>query len=199
MTPEMKLTRTLILAKHSRPQINPMQPAAQWPLSDEGRRRCEALAKALAPWQPEIIIASEERKAAQTGELTAQRLGIPWRTAPGLHEHDRSNALYLADEAAFHARVAALFARPDERVFGAETAHEALTRFSVALDAALADTVATSARSIAVVAHGTVISLYVADRFGLDGFALWRRLGLPALVVTDAPKLTAPLEIAQIG
>lgn len=199
MQSETQALRTLILVKHSLPQIDPTQPATQWPLSEEGRRRCGALAESLAPWQPEIIIASEERKAAQTAELTAQHLDIPWRTAPGLQEHDRSNAPYRADEAAFHARVAALFARPEERVFGVETAHDALTRFSTALAAALADAAAPSARSIAVVAHGTVIALYVAHRFGLDGFDLWRRLGLPALVVTDAPNLAAPLEIAQIG
>lgn len=102
---------------------------------------------------------------------------------------------YLADEAAFHTHIAALFAHPDERVFGEETARAALTRFTAALDAALAHA---AERSVAVVAHGTVLSLYVANRFGLDGFALWYRLGMPAFVVTDAPDLTAPLVVERI-
>ncbi|MGH2503487.1 MAG: histidine phosphatase family protein, partial [Ktedonobacterales bacterium] len=131
------MRQTVILVKHARPQINPTQPAAQWALSEEGRHRCAALAGALARWQPEIIISSEELKAAQTAELTARHLDIRWRTSPNLHEHDRSNAPYLADEAAFQAQIAALFAHPDERMFGMESAHEALARFSHALDTAL--------------------------------------------------------------
>jgi hypothetical protein len=34
-----------------------------------------------------------------------------------------------------------------------------------------------------VVSHGTVISLYVAQRTGLDGFEVWSGLELPDLVV----------------
>lgn len=196
MQPGKPWPTTLILVKHALPQIIPTQPAPAWRLSDEGRRQCDPLADALAHWKPDTLITSEEPKAAETARIVAQRLDIPWRTAPGLHEHDRSNAPYLADKAAFHAQIAALLAQPDELVFGAETAHEALTRFTAALDAALADA---AGRSIAVVAHGTVIALYVAHRFGMDGFTLWWRLGLPALVVTDAPGLTEPLVIEHIG
>jgi len=187
---------TLILIKHARPQIIPAAPAPQWRLGDEGRRQCEALATTLARWQPELLIASEEPKASETAQFTAQRLAVPWRTAPGLHEHNRSRTPYFADDEAYRAQIRALFARPDEAVFGTETAQAALTRFSAALDAALASV---TQRSVAVVAHGTVISLYVAHRFGMDGYTLWWRLGLPALVVTDAPGLTEPLVIEQVG
>ncbi len=195
MRTETTQPRTIILVKHARPQIIPTQAASEWRLGDEGRRKCAGLADALTAWKPEIIIASEELKARETAKLTAQRLGIPWRTAPGLHEHDRSNAPFLADETAFHKRIEALFAEPDAVVFGTETARAALIRFTTALDIALASV---SERSIAVVAHGTVISLYVADRFGLDGFALWYRLGLPTFVVTDAPNHPAPVVVDQI-
>lgn len=187
---------TLILIKHARPQIIPAAPAPEWRLGDEGRRQCDALAETLARWQPEALIASEEPKAAETAQLTAERLGVPWRTAPGLHEHDRARAPYVADDEAYRAQIRELFARPDEPVFGAETARAAIIRFTAALDAALASA---TERSIGVVTHGTVISLYVAHRFGMDGYTLWWRLGLPALVVTDAPGLTEPLVIEQIG
>lgn len=187
---------TLILIKHARPHILPAEPATRWSLGDEGRRQCAALASALAPWKPELLIASEEPKSAETAQQTAQFLNAPWRTAPGLHEHDRSTAPYIADDTAFRARIKELFARPDELILGGETAHAALTRFTLALDAALATT---TERSVAVVTHGTVISLYVAHRFGMDGYHLWWRLGLPALVVTDAPGVTEPIIIEQVG
>jgi broad specificity phosphatase PhoE len=190
---------TLILVKHARPVAQPDLPSAQWPLSEEGRASCAPLASALALWQPEALIASEEPKAAETARLTAELLGVRWRTAPGLHEHERTGAPYFADEAGFAAAVEALFLRPDERVYRRETAQEALTRFSVALDAALADF---AGRRVAIVAHGTVIALYTARLWGMDdraGFDLWRRLGLPSLVVARAPDLAAPVVVARVG
>ncbi|HEU0026352.1 MAG TPA: histidine phosphatase family protein [Ktedonobacterales bacterium] len=190
---------TLILVKHVRPIVVPDLPAARWALGDAGRASCEPLARALALWRPDSLIASEEPKAAETARLTAERLGVPWRTAHGLHEHDRAGAPFFADETALAAAVEALFAQPDARVYGRETASEALRRFTAALDAALTEQ---AGRSVAVVAHGTVIALYVASQWGMsarEGYDLWRRLGLPSLVVTRAPGLTGPLVVERVG
>jgi broad specificity phosphatase PhoE len=189
---------TLILVKHARPEIEPEQPAAQWALSEAGREACEPLAQALAVWKPEALVASTEAKAAETARLTAERLGVPWRTAPGLYEHDRTDTPYFAAEADYAAHVEALFLRPDERVYGRETAREALNRFSVALDAAVAKY---AGRCVAVVAHGTVIALYSAHLWHMDGRAgydLWRRLGLPSLVIARAPRLSEPLVVGRV-
>ncbi len=43
--------------------------------------------------------------------------------------------------------------------------------------------------NIAVVAHGTVITLFVARAAGIEPFALWRRLGLPSFIVLSLPAL----------
>lgn len=191
---------TLILVKHAQPEVIPAVPAARWELSEAGRAACAGLARALAPWAPEALIASEEPKAAETARLAAESLGVPsWWTAPGLHEHDRAGASYFADEAAFQAAVRALFLRPDEPVYGRETANQALARFSAALGAAVAPY---AGRSVAVVAHGTVIALYTARLWSMDGragYALWGRLGLPSLVISRAPGLAAPVVVEQIG
>jgi broad specificity phosphatase PhoE len=68
-----------------------------------------------------------------------------------------------------------LFERPNEVVFGEESAARALARFSTAVDGLGEKTV--------VVSHGTVISLYAAARTGRDAFELWSGLELPDLVV----------------
>lgn len=189
---------TLVLIKHAPPNVMPNTPVARWELSDAGRAACEPLARALAPWHPDVLLASEEPKAAETARLAAERLGVPWRTAPDLHEHDRAGSPFFASEAAFAAAVEALFLRPGKLVYGRETADEALRRFSDALDAALAGH---AGQRVAVVAHGTVIALYVAHLWGMsarEGYDLWGRLGLPSLVVAHAPGLTAPQVVERV-
>src|SRR5512146_382347 len=124
--------KTLILVKHARPLVIPGMPAPRWTLSDAGRAACEPMARALAPWRLDVLLASEEPKAAETARLAGERLGVPWRTAPDLHEHDRAGSPFFASEAAFAAAVETLFMRPGELVYGRETADDALARFSAA-------------------------------------------------------------------
>ena len=110
---------------------------------------------------------------------------MSFAVAPGLHEHDRRGVPYL-DGATFEASVERFFARPDDLVFGNETAAQAGERFAAAVERALAQH---PSGDVGVVAHGTVVSLFVARHAGVDPFALWRRLGLPSFVVFSLPDL----------
>jgi broad specificity phosphatase PhoE len=116
-------------------------------------------------------------RALATARQVGERLGVPVRTVAGLHEHDRRDTGLLGD-AEFERAISELFARPDDLVFGRETAAAALARF----DTAVAGVLAAAPRDddVLVVSHGTVIALYVAARSGTDGRALWKRLGLPS-------------------
>ena len=173
--------KPLLLVKHSLPEIQAGLPAREWGLSAEGRNRVERLAKLLEQYQPEVVISSVEPKAVQTAEVVAQRLSLPVHEFDGLHEHDRSNAPFYSPEE-FQSLVHKFFARPEELVFGAETAAQALVRFRSAVQAVrhcFPD------QTLALVAHGTVISLLVEDLTRCNGYELWCQLGLPALVVLD--------------
>ena len=117
-------------------------------------------------------------------------LAIPLRPQLGLHEHDRTGVPFAA-RAAFQQAVRALFEHPAERVFGRESADEACDRFSNAINEINA---AGQPSCCAVVAHGTVISLWLARHCGADGFAVWRSLGLPSAVVVDAEPRCAIVE-----
>ncbi len=76
------------------------------------------------------------------------------------------------------------FASPDALVFGEETASEAGARFRAALDALLA---ARPAQRLAVVSHGTVLTLLLAGPNGMAPYELWSSLALPeALVVRSS-------------
>jgi broad specificity phosphatase PhoE len=109
-------------------------------------------------------------------------LRVPFKTAPDLHEHVRGLLPEMSDEA-FRVQIAELFARPDELVFGQETATQALVRFTVAVQQVLGEHPANA--TIGLVTHGTVMSLYVATLERVSPFAFWQQLGLPAFVVID--------------
>src|SRR5688500_6185252 len=106
------MTHRLILIRHSQSQPDPERPASQWPLTEEGRRRCGPLAERLAAYAPDAIVTSHERKAIETGSLLAAHLGIQVAVGDGLHEHRREHVGWLSNPA-FEQAVAAFFARPD--------------------------------------------------------------------------------------
>lgn len=174
----------LVLVRHARPAVEPDRPPSQWRLSDEGREQCRELARQLAPLGVRRVVASVEPKAWQTGAIVAQRLGVPCSAAPDLHEHDRDGAPYLAARADVERAVAELFARPDELVYGRETAAQVRDRVAAAVDGVL---VAYPDQTVAIATHGTAIALFLAARCGIDPLPFWRALRLPDLVVLERP------------
>jgi broad specificity phosphatase PhoE len=173
----------LILVRHSAVQRLDHVPPSQWRLSDDGRQRCAALARLLAPLQPVAVISSHEPKAVETAELVARQLDLPCSIADGLHEHERSN-VRLMSAAALQANVQQFFQRPDDLVFGDETATQAVERLGEGIAAALA---AWPDQTVAIVTHGTVLSLFAAEHNRIDSYTLWSKLGLPAFLVLDRP------------
>lgn len=180
--------RHLILIKHSAPVVAIDLPPAQWVLATPGRIRCAAIAQQLAGYDIAAIAASDEPKARETAELLAKGLAFPGPLYLDheLHEHERSAADFYPAPGDFERAVRALFARPDELVFGQETASAARTRFTAAVRRHLT---ATPSGDLAVVAHGTVITLFVAAHATIEPFAFWQSLGLPSFVVLALPEL----------
>jgi broad specificity phosphatase PhoE len=179
--------QTLILVKHSVPEIVPTLPASQWRLSPEGQQRCHPLAELIAPYQPDVILTSQELKAIETGQLLASFLNLSAQTWPDLHEHCRDQGDFLASRQEFEQRITELFQSPDQLVFGSETAVQATHRFTTAMNRVL---IAFPRKTVVIVAHGTVISLYVGACTGIDAYALWQRLQLPSFVVLARPEYT---------
>ena len=131
------------------------------------------------------MVCSEEPKAKATAQALAAALGVPCRPMLGLHEHLRySDELVSADE--FRARFRRFFAEPGQVVAGEESADDAHRRFANAVGAVLK---VNPQPTLAVVAHGTVISLLAARANGQDAFALWERLKLLDILTLDADTL----------
>ena len=173
----------LILVKHSLPKIRPDIPAHQWRLSTLGRRLCYQLADHISPYQPDVICSSPEPKALESAQIISNKLGTPSYCFPALHEHKRYGAPF-SNQDIFKTSIKELFKHPQDVVYGEESAHDALRRFSGQIDHLLK---LFPEKNLLVVSHGTVISLYVASSNQIDAFDLWGSLGLPSYVVLSLP------------
>ncbi len=173
----------LILVKHSLPEIVPAIPAKKWRLSKEGQDRCKTLAGKIIPYSPDVVIASLEPKAIETAQIIARQMDKSFRIFEGLHEHDRTGVEFM-DREQFESQVHDLFEHPDQLVFGKETARQAQERFSNAL---ISIVVKYSSQNIAVISHGTVITLFVEKVTGMEPFSFWKKLGLPSFVAFSLP------------
>lgn len=174
----------LVFIRHSQTQPDPNIPSTQWPLTDEGRRCCGPLAEQLIPYNLDVIVTSKEPKAIQTGELVAQRLGISCRVMENLHEHARETAPYFGTREEFLEAVNNLFTKPNDLVFGEEIGLEAQKRFSEAVESVLA---AHPQENIAIVTHGTVLSLFASQHTGKESYSIWQNLGMPAVIAFSYP------------
>lgn len=175
------MNKYLILVKHSLPKIAENMPAREWRLSDEGRTRAQRLAERLIGFQPEVIVSSIEPKAQETAEIVAKKYNLTMQIVERLHEHDRSKTRYLSKDE-FQTSVCKFFENPTTLVFGNETADECYIRFDQAVRSIhnyYRD------KTIVVVTHGTVISLFASRLTGISDFLLWNELGLPSFVVID--------------
>ena len=176
----------LILIKHASPEVDPAAPPEAWKLSPEGKAKAEALAARLAPLAPAVVVTSEEVKAAETGDVLARALSVPVERSAGLAEHDRSNVPQMQTRE-FISMMELVFRKPRQLVLGRETAAGALARFRNALDDVLE--AHRDKGTVAVVSHGTVIALFLAEQTGKPAFDLWRRMKLPSYAVLELPSL----------
>ena len=171
----------LLLIKHAAPTRDRSTSACRWTLSDQGRKACRPLARRIAAYAPAHLVSSAEAKAIETARLLAGELGIGGESRQGLHEHCRTTVPLFDSHAEFHRHVRELFHKPDQLIFGEETASAARQRFSAAVEQTI--TGWQHPGPVVIVAHGTVISLLAGTWCKRDPYDLWTQLGLPSYLV----------------
>lgn len=182
----MTFDKHLIFVRHSLVDRVDGVPARKWNLSGTGRIRARGLVDKLIEFRPEVIVSSDEPKAEQTAEIVSECLGLKYSVEKNLHEHDRRQVPYLTNDE-FQSLVQEFFTKPDTLVFGNETANQALLRFRGAVNLVLDSS---DTKTILIVSHGTVISLFVSWLTGQSGYSFWKELGLPSFVVLDLQSKT---------
>ena len=130
-----------------------------------------------------------------TAEILASVLSVPWEAADGLEEHHR-DTVPLLEPSEWERAVEELFETPSARVLGEESADQAHARFARAI-AELAGRDAS--RALAVVTHGTVLSLFIARVCGGDAFAWWKRWTMPSYVVLSHPPFAVESDVCGVG
>jgi len=173
----------LILVRHSNPDILTDRPAKFWHLSALGEERARAISTILDQYNPSVLFSSREPKAVETASILASSLEVPRDQVDGLQEHERSNVGWTSAER-FRSQLAEFFTRPNERVFGDETAAQARDRFSKSIKKILGEQ---AGDSVAIVSHGTVMTLFVCAWNDLDPYQFWLGLEMPSLVVLTLP------------
>jgi broad specificity phosphatase PhoE len=185
----------LVLIKHSVPEMPIQMESRFWRLSEEGRQRCAPLAEKLRRFKLARFVSSNEPKAVETAELLASQLSRSYIVRPGLQENDRTGLGFIGAEA-YEETFRRFFAEPERVVVGTESAEEARQRFATAVHGVLEEF---PGQTLAIVTHGAVISLLVADPSPDARFRLWRRLGLPSYVVVSRPSLEVIEEFYGVG
>ncbi len=177
----------LYLVRHAKSKPDPSLPAAQWQLSEDAYEGLEVLRDELKLKKINCIVTSSEEKAKATAAYLAKQLNIACYEQAGLEEHHRSSTRFMSRERWLET-LASFFQKPDECIFGEETANEAKQRFSEAVALAIS----MYGESIAIVSHGTVLSLFIAEHNKLDVWCVWQSLKMPDLTELNLPsfKLT---------
>jgi broad specificity phosphatase PhoE/ribonuclease HI len=134
-------------------------------LSDEGRDQIRATADWLAPLGERIdaVVASPVRRARESGEILAERLGVPIEDEPGFAEMEFGTWDGLTfDEVAATERVALekWLGSLDERPGGGESLLMVQERVLAALERLLARH---AGRTVVVASHVTPIKVVVAE------------------------------------
>jgi len=174
--------RTILLAKHSQPVIDPTTSPTTWKLSTPGRRRALALAASLEGRGPSKVFSSPEPKALETAEIVATVLRLDVEVIDDLREHARPALPFADTREAFERAIGDAFARPGETLFGGESVDLARVRFAAAVERLLTSP---RAGTRLLVTHGTVLAAFAAHVAGLDPAPLWRRLDLPSWIALD--------------
>ena len=171
----------LILVKHAPPEIRPGVISHRWVLSAEGRDRCAWLANAFRAHGVARLYSSLEPKALETAALAGAPLGLEVCPRRDLHENDRTGLAFGSLDA-LKQRMRRFFEAPSELIVGEETADAALRRFEAAVRAAAAEA---PDQTIAIVTHGTVLTLLTAKYNPVTAFEFWEALTPPSWVPLD--------------
>ncbi len=128
---------------------------------------------------------SDEIKTVQTAEIVGETIGLPVNAVHDLREHEHHGTPIVEAED-WRSTVIESIRNQNEHIYGSEAVGTARMRFGAAVER-LMET-AGADQTVAVIAHGTVISTFVAELLDTDPVPIWESLGLPGLIEIEWPR-----------
>jgi broad specificity phosphatase PhoE len=165
--------------------VQPERPSFGWHLSKDGRTATDALAQEPFWKEVAVIVTSPEPKAIATGQRVAASNGLRIELEPDVREVEGRPWVKEGYSDLVRGYL------HGQSVAGWEPREAALDRWSLAIERLAARAFEPP---VAVVAHGLVITVYLAACLGLNGaaaFDLWAAIRFPdvALLDTSGPAL----------
>ncbi|MCP3384930.1 phosphoglycerate mutase family protein [Bradyrhizobium sp. CCGUVB4N] len=167
------MTNVVRYLTHPQVNIDPSIPVPRWGLSAVGKARTEAVTITGSLSGTTRVISSGERKAIETAEIIAAKLGVDVEVCEAMHENDRSATGFLVPDE-FEAVANQFFGHPRISVRGWERAIDAQLRIVQEVERVLAHD---RPGDVLLVGHGGVGTLLYCH---YSGFAIARAHDQPA-------------------
>lgn len=178
--------RTIYLVRHC--AASGQAPDA--PLTGDGRETAHALAAALCGFGIQRILSSPYRRAVETAQPLAERLGLPVTADARLVER----VLTPTPVPDWRERLVASFTDLDLRIDGGESGREAMRRGC----AVLSEVLEHPDRVTVVITHGNLLTLLLKSLDRTVGFAEWERMSNPDVYRVDYQEAGAVVQRLQL-
>ncbi|MFX1254124.1 MAG: histidine phosphatase family protein [Promethearchaeota archaeon] len=171
------MVNSFYFLRHAQTTIDLNRPTKEWILSEIGINQCRKLASSNIFPKIDVIICSTEKKTALTAQPFAELLDKPIFTHIGLNEIG-SDRPPLQNTQEFEKLRLKCFENLNYAEYGWESNRNALKRFKLAIEEINAQY---NDKTILIVSHGTILSLYFADLLGIinrgtEIFKRWKQL-----------------------
>ena len=170
----------LYLIRHSKTIFQPEVPNEQWVLSDDGIRLAQEFAELPEMAGLDLVYSSSQTKALQTAIEITRRHRHVMRVNHGLTELTSITAKFIDD---YEGMVHALYAGEIDRINGGESIEEGRNRFNSTIDQIVGEN--PGAKSIGVVAHGNILSIFTAQYEPRDEYAIHQAIQMPDIAILD--------------
>lgn len=175
--------RQLHLVRHAPVVVDVNRAPGEWDLAPNAAASIHHMLLGVDHSRLRRVVSSRQEKALKTARVISRRLDLPCQLRDGLEEHHRLKEDHIAGDAAFRGKMVEFFSRPDELVFGQESADAALKRFECAIHQLVGE----SEDDEMVVTHGTVMSLFLASGGNGSPMDLWSALASPDHIAVQWP------------
>ena len=169
------MNNSIVFLRHAETVIDQNTPVDKWIISKKGEEIAKKIVSSGCFDDVEIIVASEEKKAIQTANFIAERLGKKIITSSDFNELKRIGD-YIGGKQEYEKQVKMVFEKGYSEIKEWEIARSALRRIKRAVEKLNNKY---SNKKILVVSHGIILSLFFGYLLGIskeEYFKRWKRM-----------------------